>query len=135
MMTSKWNMQPCPLCGSGILHDDIKVVTQNYRGHTYTSKTSGAFCDKCEDGFVEYDAAEEATWLAFRDGVDAEEAAELTRIRKKLKLTKSKSARLTGGGKNAFARYESGLVKPVAAVSNLFRLLDHHPELLSELID
>ena len=43
------------------------------------------------------------------------------------------AAQLAGGGKNAFSRYERGQAKPVAAVMNLFRLLDRHPELLDEL--
>ncbi|MBA3981355.1 MAG: hypothetical protein C0462_12215 [Alcanivorax sp.] len=35
-------------------------------------------------------------------------------------------------GINAFSRYERGEARPVAAVINLFRMLDKHPELLSE---
>jgi HTH-type transcriptional regulator/antitoxin MqsA len=82
---------------------------------------------------VEFDAAEEAAWLAFRDRVDTAEAADLARIRKKLKLTQMQAAQLAGGGKNAFSRYERGQAKPLAAVVNLFRLLDRHPELLDDL--
>lgn len=130
---AKWNGQPCPLCGAGVLHDGVKVVTQDYKGHIYSSQTKGAFCNHCADGFVEFDASEEANWLAFRDQVDAVEASELSRIRKKLKLTQLQAARLAGGGKNAFSRYERGQTRPVAAVVNLFRLLDRHPELLGEL--
>jgi HTH-type transcriptional regulator / antitoxin MqsA len=65
--------------------------------------------------------------------VDAREAAELVRIRKKLKLTQMHSGVLAGGGKKAFSRYERGHAKPVSAVVNFFRLLDRHPELLGEL--
>jgi len=83
--------------------------------------------------FPEHDAREESAWIAFRDRVDADEMAELARIRKKLKLTQQEAARLAGGGKNAFSRYERGQAKPVAAVVNLFRLLDRHPDLLQEL--
>jgi len=132
-MASKWNRKPCPLCGEGTLQDGVKTVEQKYKGHIFKSKTRGAFCDRCADGFVESDAKEEAAWLAFRDQVDAVEAAELARIRKKLKLTQMEAARLAGGGKNAFSRYERGQARPVAAVVNLFRLLDRHPELLGEL--
>ena len=116
-MASKWHGQPCPLCGLGTLH----------------AKNHGAYCDHCADGMVGYDAAEEAAWLAFRNQVDAAEAAELARIRKKLKLTQLEAAHLAGGGKNAFSRYERGHTKPLAAVINLFRLLDRHPELLNDL--
>jgi HTH-type transcriptional regulator/antitoxin MqsA len=65
--------------------------------------------------------------------VDAEESAELARIRKKLKLSHRSAAVIAGGGVNAFSRYENGKAKPVAAVINLFRLLDKHPELINEI--
>ncbi len=132
-MASKWNGQTCHLCGAGTLHDGVKTILQKYKGQVFSSDAHGAFCDHCEDGFVEFDANEETAWLAFRDQVDAAEVAELARIRKKLKLTQMQAARLAGGGKNAFSRYERGQAKPVAAVINLFRLLDSHPELLGEL--
>ncbi len=44
-----------------------------------------------------------------------------------------KKSRLTGGGHNAFSRYERGEAAPLPAVVNLFRLLDKHPELLKDL--
>jgi HTH-type transcriptional regulator/antitoxin MqsA len=132
-MTSKWDGKTCHLCGEGTLHDGSKAIKQIYRGHFYTSEIHGSFCDHCNDGFVKFDAEEENKWLAFRNQVDADEAAELFRIRKKLKLSQKKAAQLTGGGKNAFSRYERGQAKPVAAVTNLFKLLDKHPELIKEL--
>lgn len=136
-MASKWDGQPCPLCGEGTLRDGVKMVGQEYKGAVFHSETHGAFCDRCADGFAVHDDAEEAAWLAFRDKADAAEAArigsELGAIRKQLKLTQMEAARLAGGGKNAFSRYERGQAKPVAAVLNLFRLLGRHPELLGEL--
>lgn len=132
-MTSKWHGQPCPLCGEGTLVDSVRKVEEQYKGHSFASVIGGAFCDHCQDGFPELDSGQEAAWMAFRDRVDAEEAAELARIRRKLRLTQSEAATLAGGGKNAFSRYEKGKTKPVAAVINLFRLLDRHPELLNEL--
>lgn len=130
---SKWNGQPCPLCGEGTLSDSTKKVEERYKGIPFSTLVRGAFCNHCQDGFPEFDPKQEAAWIAFRDRVDAEESAELTRIRKKLRLTQAKAAVLAGGGKNAFSRYEKGKAKPVAAVINLFRLLDRHPELLQEL--
>lgn len=132
-MASKWNKKACPICGTGTLHDGEKTVSQKYKGEVFESKTRGAWCDQCNEGIVEFDAAEESAWLAFRDHVDATQAAELLRIRKKLGLTQMKAAQLAGGGKNAFSRYERGQVNPGAAVVNLFRLLDRHPELLNEI--
>lgn len=130
---SKWNGKACHLCGLGTLHDGKKTTNQYYREHCYTTEISGAFCDYCGDGVIDFDPAEEERWLSFRRQVYADEAAELFRIRKKLKLSQAKAARLAGGGKNAFSRYERGQAKPVAAVINLFKLLDKHPELIKEL--
>ena len=62
-MASKWNGQHCALCGEGSLRDSVKTVTQEYKGQSWIAEISGAFCDHCADGFVEFDAAEEAAWL------------------------------------------------------------------------
>jgi HTH-type transcriptional regulator/antitoxin MqsA len=132
-MASKWNGKQCPICSEGTLRDGKVKRQLEYRGRVFTSTVKGAFCNHCEDGFPEHDPREEAAWLAFRDKVDAEDIAELARIRKKLGLTQQEAAKLAGGGKNAFSRYERGQAKPVAAVTNLFRLLDKHPALLDEL--
>ncbi len=69
----------------------------------------------------------------FRTAVDKQASAELARIRKKLKLSQREAAAIAGGGVNAFSRYEHGKTKPVAAVVNLFRILDKHPELVKEI--
>lgn len=58
--------------------------------------------------------------------------AELRHIHHKLKLTQRQAAELTGGGHNAFFRYERGEAQPMPAVPNLFRLLDKHSKLLKE---
>ena len=132
-MASKWNGKQCPLCLKGTLKAGKQQQHLEYRGHVYEYTAKGAFCNNCHDGFPEHDAREESAWVAFRDLVDSEEMADLARIRKKLKLTQQEAATLAGGGKNAFSRYERGQAKPVAAVVNLFRLLDRHPDLLREL--
>ena len=132
-MKSKWKNKPCPLCSEGTLQEGSQKQILPYRGREYEYTTKGAFCDHCHDGFPDYDEFEEANWKAFRDKVDSEEVAELARIRKKLKLTQKEAAQITGGGHNAFSRYERGEAKPIQAVLNLFKLLDHHPDLLKEL--
>jgi len=86
---------------------------------------------------VEFDAGEGVSFAEainqLAKEVDAKEAAELARIRKKLKLTQQQAALPTGGGPNAFSRYERGKAKPLRSVTNLFKLLDKHPELLDEI--
>ena len=105
------------------------------RQNTVISKIKGWHCVNC--GEVEFDAGEGVRFAEaikqFAKEVDAKEAAELARIRKKLKLTQQQAALLTGGGPNAFSRYERGKAKPLQSVTNLFKLLDNHPDLLDEI--
>ena len=107
-----------------------------YRGHQATVRAlDGWHCPTC--GEIEF-AGKEGEHYAqalekLRLKVDAEEAAELARIRKKLGLSQRRAAEIAGGGVNAFSRYENGKARPVAAVVNLFRLLDKHPELMDEI--
>lgn len=126
----------CLNCGQGKLRHGVKDVPYEYKGRkTVVPKISGWHCPHCHE--VEFDPGEGVRFAEaikrIATEIDAEEAAELARIRRKLKLTQQEAARLTGGGPNAFSRYERGKAKPLPAVTNLFRLLDRHPELLQEL--
>lgn len=97
---------------------------------------SGWRCAKC--GAVEFDAASARRYGAAGDQLALRErarlGAELRRIRDKLGLTQQQAAAISGGGHNAFSRYERGEAVPLKAVVNLFRLLDARPELLAALI-
>ena len=126
----------CLNCGQGKLRHAIKDVPYEYKGHaTVVPKVGGWHCPHCLE--VEFDPGEGVRFAqaikCIAAEIDVREAAELARIRKKLKLTQQEAARITGGGPNAFSRYERGKARPVSAVTNLFRLLDRHPELLNEL--
>jgi HTH-type transcriptional regulator/antitoxin MqsA len=108
-----------------------------YRGHSATVHAlEGWHCPEC--GEVEFVGNEGVRYAEALEKlqlkIDAEESAELARIRKKLKLSQRRAAAIAGGGVNAFSRYENGKARPVAAVVNLFRLLDKHPELIDEIV-
>jgi len=126
----------CLNCGQGNLRHAVKDVPYEYKGHaTVVSKVAGWHCPHCHE--VEFDPGEGARFAEaikrISGEIDTWEATELARIRKKLKLTQQEAARITGGGPNAFSRYERGKARPLPAVTNLFHLLDLHPELLNEL--
>jgi HTH-type transcriptional regulator/antitoxin MqsA len=96
---------------------------------------SGWRCENC--GEVEFDAASAKRYAAAGDALvlrhRAKQSQEIRIIRRKLGLTQREAARLTGGGHNAFSRYERGEATPMPAVLNLFRLLNKHPKLLADL--
>ncbi|WP_353174413.1 type II toxin-antitoxin system MqsA family antitoxin [Paracandidimonas soli] len=126
--------QICGACGGKQLHvfsgEDFSIDEQ-----TIVSDLSGLRCSDCGEIYLDassqkkYVNASNAQVIAQRKA----EQKELARIRKKLKLTQNQAARLTGGGHNAFGRYERGEARPMPAVLNLFRILDAHPELLKEI--
>jgi HTH-type transcriptional regulator / antitoxin MqsA len=91
------------------------------------------------DGEIVFDAESARRYAAAGDELvlrdRQRQMLEIRRIRKKLRLSQVEASRLTGGGHNAFSRYERGEVTPLPAVRNLFRLLDNHPDLLKELTE
>jgi HTH-type transcriptional regulator/antitoxin MqsA len=96
---------------------------------------SGWECESCHE--IVFDPGSAQRYAEEGDRLIQEERdvqrLDIRRIREKLDLTQAQAAKLTGGGHNAFSRYERGEAVPMPAVVNLFRLLDRHPDLLSEL--
>jgi HTH-type transcriptional regulator/antitoxin MqsA len=127
------------------LNCEVRKGMTRFTGETFTIKHAGATatlegmsgwrCGACDE--VEFDAESARRYAAAGDSLVLRErtrqSSEIRRIRRKLGLSQTAAARLTGGGHNAFSRYERGEATPLPAVINLFRLLDRHPELLQEL--
>lgn len=132
-MTRK-NSPSCPACLQGRLERRSKRLTDIYRGYSRTYLQPGEWCERCGEGILSgKDAlATQERLLAWRTEVDKQEALELARIRRRLQMTQAEAVQISGGGKNAFSRYEKGGAIPVMAVSVLFKLLDRHPKLLQE---
>ena len=57
---------------------------------------------------------------------------DIQRIRLKLGLTQEQAGERIGGGRRAFSKYESGIIRPSAAVANLLTILDRHPDLITQ---
>jgi HTH-type transcriptional regulator / antitoxin MqsA len=130
--------QKCRSCESrkGMMRFEDETFTIEHAGRTATVKgLSGWRCDAC--GEVEFDAESARRYAAAGDELvicdRVQQSKEIRRIRLKLGLSQVAAARLTGGGHNAFSRYERGEAPPPAVI-NLFRLLDNHPDLLKELM-
>ena len=130
-------MRQCPECGKRVLRRfAAETITVEHAGLTSAvGNLSGWRCGGCRD--VLFDADSAARYAAAGDALVLQERErqrrEIRRIRRKLGLSQAQASMLTGGGPNAFSRYELGKAKPLPAVLNLLRLLDRHPELLREL--
>ena len=129
--------QACANCGApGTVPFKGETFRISHKGMSAEVKgLSGRRCSSCEE--IEFDQRSAKRYAAAGDKLvvkaRAAQRAEIRRIRRKLGLSQAKAAELTGGGHNAFSRYERGESAPLPAVVNLFRLLDRHPELLEEL--
>ena len=137
MSMCKAGNHPCLNCEQSDMELRTKDVTIELDGLSrVVPGVKGWHCPACGDiEFVGNGSAKRyaAALDALAAERDARQRDELARIRKRLKLTQAQAAAIADGGPNAFSRYERGKARTVAAVVNLFRLLDKHPELLAEL--
>ena len=96
---------------------------------------SGWHCPACAD--CQFDDGEGQRYGAaleiLRDTLTQQRAGALRATRKKLGLRQAEAGQLFGGGASAFSEYERGKTQPHKSTVLLLKLLDRHPELLSEL--
>jgi HTH-type transcriptional regulator/antitoxin MqsA len=129
--------QACADCGApGAVPFKGETIRISHKGVSVDVEgLSGRRCSSC--GEIELDPRSAKRYAATGDKLvwqaRGAQRSEIRRIRRKLGLSQAKAAELTGGGHNAFSRYERGESTPLPAVVNLFRLLDRHPDLLKEL--
>jgi HTH-type transcriptional regulator/antitoxin MqsA len=127
----------CPVCGAAKLIHDTRDLPYTYKSETTVIPAVTAdFCPACDESIT--DMAETGRVMremqAFNKQVNAAivDPAFIINVRKKLNLDQREAAEIFGGGVNAFSRYENGKTKPPLALVKLFKLLDHHPNLLNE---
>jgi HTH-type transcriptional regulator/antitoxin MqsA len=127
----------CPTCGAATLVHDTRDLPYVYKGERTTlPKVTGDFCAACDESVL--GAAESCRtmqlMLSFTKQVNAAfiDPGFIASVRKKLDLDQREAAEIFGGGVNAFSRYENGKTKPPLALVKLLKVLDRHPDLLSE---
>ena len=127
----------CPVCGSAELVHDTRDKSYTYKGETTVlSAVSGDFCTACGESILNSEESRRTMdmMLEFHKQVNAAivDPAFIAEMRKKLHLDQREAAEIFGGGVNAFSRYETGKTKPPLSLVKLLKVLDKHPELLSE---
>ncbi len=127
----------CPACGAAKLIRGTRNVPYTYKGEATTiRRVTGDFCPACAELVLGAAQADRfgAAVRAFNKQVNAAivDPGFIVKVRKKLALDQREAAEIFGGGINAFSRYENGKTKPPLALVKLLKVLDRHPDLLSE---
>ncbi len=128
----------CPCCGAAELIQDTRDMPCIYKGEATTiPAVTGSFCPACGEVILNREHGDRYSELLgqFQHQVNAAyvDPAYIAKVRKKLALGQREAAEIFGGGVNAFSRYENGRTKPPLALVKLLKVLDRHPELLSEI--
>lgn len=126
----------CAACGGHDMRDETRDVSRLYKGQSIVVKAvPGRYCADCgEAEFLTPGQAEQFATEVQRamQAIDQGRRTELRSIRRRLGLKQAEAAALFGGGVNAFSEYERGVREPSKSTVVLLRLLDRHPDLLSE---
>lgn len=127
----------CPICAEAELIHDTRDIAHSYKGEqTSIPMIEGDFCPACGEAILDVPSATRYAdlMLEFNKQVNATivDPEFIVGVRKKLSLDQREAAEIFGGGVNAFSRYENGRTKPPLALIKLLKVLDRHPDLLSE---
>ena len=127
----------CPSCGAAKLIHDSRDMPYVYKGeNTVIPAVTGDFCPACGEVVLNREHGNRYSELigTFQRQVNAAyvDPVYIARVRRKLDLDQREAADIFGGGVNAFSRYENGKTKPPLALVKLLKLLERHPDLLSE---
>lgn len=128
----------CPCCGAAELIQDTRDMPYVYKGETTSiPSVTGEFCPACSEVVLNREHGDRYSELlaAFQRQINSAyiDPSYIAKVRKKLDLDQREAADIFGGGVNAFSRYENGKTKPPLALVKLLKLLDKHPNLLSEI--
>ncbi|AZK89859.1 type II TA system antitoxin MqsA family protein [Xanthomonas oryzae] len=129
----------CPICGTNgalVAFQGQAFPLEAPGGYTQMVEgLNGERCRECGEVFMDAESGERFAEAGEALVIHArrEEAKKLKANRISLGLTQEAASVLTGGGHNAFQRYEAGLAVPVLAVNHLMDLLAKHPELGREI--
>ncbi|WP_339432086.1 MULTISPECIES: type II toxin-antitoxin system MqsA family antitoxin [unclassified Pseudomonas] len=132
--------RPCISCGTedGMSHFRNRSLTVNYKQFSRLVHTlAGWECRACGEIIFDNDTDSAERYVDAGDRLLEDSlrliGTEMKRIRLKLHLTQKNAVKLlSGGGHNAFSRYERGELAPPQPLLTLMQLLDRHPHLLAD---
>ncbi|MDR5777746.1 type II toxin-antitoxin system MqsA family antitoxin [Caballeronia sp. LZ002] len=124
-------------CGVAELIRDTRDLPYVYKGERTTiSNVTGAHCPACGEVVLDRLNGDRYGELVgrFQREVNATfvDPRYIATVRMKLNLDQRQAAEIFGGVANAFSRYKTGKTKPPFSLVKLLKVLDRHPDLLSE---
>ncbi|WP_051785811.1 type II toxin-antitoxin system MqsA family antitoxin [Endozoicomonas numazuensis] len=125
------NMNVCPICESGQLHEKNELEETTYKGVTGQTPLYYSICDACgsEQGNAAQSRKNKQAMLAFKKQVDGFLSGEEVREqRKRWDITQAQAARIFGGGPVAFSKYEADDVVQSEPMDKLLRVAQAVPE-------
>jgi putative zinc finger/helix-turn-helix YgiT family protein len=125
------NGDKCPVCGEGILSEQVITEVFKYKGKIKSVDNYHIFvCNKCAEELVGRNTLKSTEKLLtdFRRKVDGLLTSEkIKSIRKRLNLTQVEMAKFLNVGKKNIARYENGQVTQSKSMDTLLRTVDKDP--------
>jgi HTH-type transcriptional regulator/antitoxin MqsA len=129
-------MTNCKICKSEDVSGFVEVEDISYKRNDLQTSIAYSVCNNCDREFVskpqiiQNELALRAVKKTF-DGLLSSE--EIVRAREELSLTQEQAARVFGGGRNAFSKYERGEVSQSVAMDKLIRICLNHRDIFNEL--
>mgnify|MGYP000336087415 CR=1 FL=1 len=128
------NKTKCPICGEMSLISKSELEETQYGNSVKSLALHFSECEACGSELATAEQAKENKRLmqAFKKEVDGLLAgSEIKAFRKRHALTQAQSAKIFGGGKIAFSKYEANDVSQSEAMDKLIRVADKFPAVLS----
>ena len=129
-------MTNCKLCKSEDVSGYVEAEEVSYKGSTLQVSIAYSLCNNCDREFISKPQIlqnEAALRAAKKDHDGLLSSEEIIRARHTLSLTQEQAARVFGGGRNAFSKYERGEVSQSVAMDKLIRICLNHRKVFHEL--
>ena len=129
-------MTNCKLCNFEDVSDYVEADKISYKESTLQVSIAYSLCNNCDREFISKPQIlqnEAALRAAKKDYDGLLSSEEIIRARRTLSLTQEQAARVFGGGRNAFSKYERGEVSQSVAMDKLIRICLNHREVFHEL--
>ncbi|TMM46086.1 type II toxin-antitoxin system MqsA family antitoxin [Colwellia ponticola] len=130
------NINQCPLCEEGTLHEQVEHETMLYKGKEITTPLFFSECDLCgtEQANAAISRKNKRAHIAVKKVADGLLCGDKVReLRDQWGINQSEAARMFGGGPVAFSKYESNDVAQSESMDKLLRLAKDMPQVLISL--